>query len=150
MFADEWAISAVISCVAWAAKRGHAGIGLVGFCYGGGRVVDCLAASPVCTDVGVRAAVTFYATLIDGSRLQAVKQPLLMFFAGQDGLVPPELRARYKAIVDEHRSQGIVGAVVVVDDQPHGFAHQDGVGSNLARSTAHEQAFQFLTTYALS
>lgn len=143
--ADEWAVDAVARCLAWADARGYTSAALLGFCYGGGRAIDCLAAATASEWREIKAAVCFYATRIDVDALRAARRPLLLCFAGEDELVSREQIAEYESIANEAAAAGVPQHCAFAAGEPHGFAHQAGVGSAKARHDVHQMACSFLT-----
>ena len=167
--ADTWPTEVAAAVAACMAAAGAPRIALIGFCYGGGRVVDALGntrtdllescAAPPATYSDVFASdasidddlldapplpprptytcgVAFYGTRIDLAALARVRQPLLLAFAGDDGLVPPDFiedmrrtRARRPSGGGSRRgapdsASADVVQIRVETGAPHGFVHQ--------------------------
>ena len=93
-------------------------VGCVGFCLGG-RLAFMTSAR---TDVD--ASVAYYPVGVDNllAESDAIKKPLLIHIAGDDGFVPPDVQAKMHAGLDGH-------PLVTLHDYPgedHGFAAELG------------------------
>lgn len=89
-------------------------LGIIGFCYGGGQVVDILA-----QDQGMYfgCGVSFYGTRIDPAAADNIKVPLLLIAGDTDALCPvstlQDMGERNKEV-----------KMVVFPERGHGFAHR--------------------------
>lgn len=170
--AETWPVSVSSAVAACMAAAGTPRIALLGFCFGGGRVVDALGnartdlletcGAPPATYVDVEASlsiddgdladtpetppprwtyaagVAFYGTRIDLAALARVRHPLMLNFAGDDALVPPDAIEEMRGVRARRRSCGAGSAGVgdvsagdpvqinVESGAPHGFVHQAG------------------------
>lgn len=89
-------------------------LGIIGFCIGGGRVIEVLAEDRA-AHFGV--GVSFYGTRIDPSLGPAVKVPVLLISGDKDPLCQVSLL--------EELHQGIEGSrMAIFEGRGHGFAHQ--------------------------
>ncbi|GMH41785.1 hypothetical protein BSKO_09695 [Bryopsis sp. KO-2023] len=109
-------------------------VGLVGYCYGGGRLTETLAATA--NGAGFDAGVAFYGTRIDPEVVKKVVTPVLFLFGETDPLVPLEL-------VEAIKSQSN-GKVVVFEGRGHGFVHQPSAGDEEDSQKAMEIALAWL------
>lgn len=89
-------------------------LGIIGFCFGGGKVIDILAEDQgVCFGIGV----SFYGTRINTSAAANVKVPVLFISGDNDGLCPVD--------VVKDMGREIKGSKVkVYGGRGHGFAHR--------------------------
>lgn len=149
---EEWPRKVGLAVGAFVAQNGVAALGTVGFCFGGGKLVDLLAEAPprspqseplqAPAHVG---GVAFYGTRIDAAQLARVKSPLKLFLAEGDPLVPPEKREELARVADEVTERtGVFCEARVFTGQPHGFAHQKGVGDAAEAEEALALACDFL------
>ncbi len=90
-------------------------LGIVGFCYGGGRVIDVLA-----KDQGAHfgTGVSFYGTRINPSAAADVKVPVLLISGDNDPLCPVNL------FKDIEKSIGKGSRLLVFEGRGHSFAHR--------------------------
>ncbi|PON79381.1 Dienelactone hydrolase [Parasponia andersonii] len=90
-------------------------LGLIGFCFGGGKVIEVLA-----RDQGAYfgVGVSFYGTRIDPSLASNVKAPVLFISGDNDPLCSVSLLEN----VEKRISRG--SRVVVFEGRGHGFAHR--------------------------
>ncbi|XP_047341286.1 carboxymethylenebutenolidase homolog [Impatiens glandulifera] len=90
-------------------------LGLIGFCFGGGRVVDVLA-----RDKGksFRTGVSFYGTRIDTSVATDVKVPILFIVGDNDPLCPIN---DLEGIVKKNENGK---SLAIFKGRGHGFAHR--------------------------
>lgn len=90
-------------------------LGVMGFCFGGGRVVDVLA-----TDESgyFSTGVSFYGTRIDSAVAGDVKVPVLFIAGDRDPLC--EVKGLYE--IEEKIGEG--SKVVVYEGRGHGFVHR--------------------------
>ncbi|XP_031390599.1 carboxymethylenebutenolidase homolog [Punica granatum] len=89
-------------------------LGIIGFCFGGGRVIEVLA-----KDQGAHfgVGVSFYGTRIDPSLGPKIKAPVLFISGDEDPL------CQVSVLEDLHK--GIEGSkVVIFKGRGHGFAHR--------------------------
>ncbi|XP_057973060.1 uncharacterized protein LOC131161358 isoform X2 [Malania oleifera] len=90
-------------------------LGIIGFCFGGGRVMDVLA-----QDQGAYfgVGVSFYGTRMDLSVAARVKVPMLFISGDKDPLCP------ISVLEDIERRTGQGCKVVIFEGRGHGFAHR--------------------------
>lgn len=90
-------------------------LGIVGFCFGGGKVIDVLAKDhDGCFGLGV----SFYGTRIDPSVAAKVNVPVLYITGDEDPLCPVN-------VVEEIERENVGGSrVVVFKGRGHGFVHR--------------------------
>lgn len=91
-------------------------LGVIGFCYGGGRVIDALATDATgCFSTGV----SFYGTRMDTPVASNVKVPVLFITGDDDPLCPVgtlgEIQGRIKG-----------SKLLVFKGRGHAFAHRPG------------------------
>lgn len=90
-------------------------LGIVGFCFGGGRVIDVLAQDQGgCFGIGV----SFYGTRIDQSLASNVNVPVLFVSGDNDPLCP------VNALKDVEKSIGRGSKMLIFKGRGHGFAHR--------------------------
>lgn len=89
-------------------------LGIIGFCYGGGRVVDILAQDE---EAYFGSGVSFYGTRIDTSVASKIKVPLLLITGDDDALCPITILEDITKMNEESK-------MVVFRGQGHGFAHR--------------------------
>ncbi|XP_011074966.1 carboxymethylenebutenolidase homolog isoform X1 [Sesamum indicum] len=89
-------------------------VGIIGFCYGGGRVIDILA-----QDQGdyFGCGVSFYGTRIDSSVASHIKVPLLLITGDDDGLCPV-------SVLEDITKRNKQSKMVVFQGRGHSFAHR--------------------------
>lgn len=90
-------------------------LGIIGFCYGGGRVIEALARDQA-GYFGV--GVSFYGTRIDPSIASKVRVPVLFISGDNDPLCPVSVMR------DMETRLGHGSSVVVFEGRGHGFAHR--------------------------
>ncbi|XVF63348.1 hypothetical protein PTKIN_Ptkin09bG0080600 [Pterospermum kingtungense] len=92
-------------------------LGIIGFCFGGGRVIDVLAA-----DQGAcfSTAVSFYGTRMDPSAASKIKVPVLFISGDNDPLCPVSVLSEFE------KSIGKGSRVVIFKGRGHAFAHRPG------------------------
>lgn len=88
--------------------------GIIGFCYGGGRVIDILHQD---RDDYFASGVSFYGTRIDSSAATNIKVPLLMITGDSDALCPVN-------ILEEITKRNEESKMVVFEGRGHGFVHR--------------------------
>lgn len=90
-------------------------LGIVGFCFGGGRVLEVLA-----RDDGDQfgAAVSFYGTRMDKSISSKINVPVLFISGDNDPLCPVSLQQEIQMSI------GRGSDVVIFEGRGHGFAHR--------------------------
>ncbi|KAH6785682.1 hypothetical protein C2S51_038137 [Perilla frutescens var. frutescens] len=89
-------------------------LGVIGFCYGGGRVIDILAQDE---DAYFGSGVSFYGTRIDSSAASKIKVPLLLMTGENDALCPI-------TILEECTKRNEESKMVVFRGRGHGFVHR--------------------------
>ncbi|OMO69398.1 Dienelactone hydrolase [Corchorus capsularis] len=92
-------------------------LGIMGFCFGGGRVIDVLA-----VDEGgcFSTAVSFYGTRMDLSAASKVKVPVLFISGDNDPLCPVSVLNEFE------KGIGRGSKVVIFKGRGHAFAHRPG------------------------
>ncbi|XP_022875970.1 carboxymethylenebutenolidase homolog [Olea europaea var. sylvestris] len=89
-------------------------LGIIGFCFGGGRVVDILSHDQdTCFGVGV----SFYGTRIESSAASNIKVPLLLIAGDSDPLCPID-------VLEDIEKRNKESKMVVFRGRDHGFAHR--------------------------
>ncbi|KAL5558431.1 hypothetical protein UlMin_034642 [Ulmus minor] len=90
-------------------------LGLIGFCFGGGKVIEVLA-----RDQGAYfgTGVSFYGTRMDTSLASKVKVPLLLISGDEDPLCPVSVLKNIESRTDSSSK------VVIFSGRGHGFAHR--------------------------
>ncbi|KAL3845671.1 hypothetical protein ACJIZ3_003074 [Penstemon smallii] len=89
-------------------------LGIIGFCFGGGRVIDILAQDQgACFGSGV----SFYGTRIDSSVTSNIKVPLLLIAGDGDALCPV-------GILEDIAKRNKVIKMVIFEGRGHGFVHR--------------------------
>ncbi|XP_030522526.1 carboxymethylenebutenolidase homolog [Rhodamnia argentea] len=107
--AKDWLVNELLS--AGISKK----LGVIGFCFGGGRVIDILAKDE---SNHFSAGVSFYGTRIDRSTACNINVPILFISGDEDPLCPVSL------LRDIENSIGRGSRVVIFEGRGHGFAHQ--------------------------
>ncbi|XP_073314933.1 uncharacterized protein [Primulina huaijiensis] len=89
-------------------------LGIIGFCFGGGRVIDVLA-----QDQGsyFGTGVSFYGTRIDSSVAGNIKVPLLLIAGDNDALCPTD-------VLEEISTSNKESKMVIFGGRGHGFGHR--------------------------
>lgn len=90
-------------------------LGILGFCYGGGRVVEVLARDQNST---FGTGVSFYGTRIDLSAAPNVKVPVIFITGDNDPLCPVD------TLIELEKTIGKGSRVVVFKGRGHGFVHR--------------------------
>lgn len=92
-------------------------MGIIGFCFGGGRLIDILA-----RDQGAifSTGVCFYGTHMDQSVMSDIRVPVLFICGDSDPLCPIE------EVEDSEKRIGRGSMVVVFKGQGHAFVHRPG------------------------
>ncbi|GAB4861468.1 hypothetical protein Ancab_036670 [Ancistrocladus abbreviatus] len=90
-------------------------LGLIGFCFGGGRVVDVLARDQSSL---FGTGVSFYGTRMDHSAAANVKVPTLFVSGDNDPLCAVNVLREFEKII------GSGSKVVIFEGRGHGFAHR--------------------------
>jgi carboxymethylenebutenolidase len=89
-------------------------LGLIGFCFGGGRLIETLACD---TNSNFATGVCFYGTRMDPSLSTQIQVPVLFISGDKDPLCPVN--------VLEEMERNIKGTkVIVYSGRGHGFAHR--------------------------
>ncbi|KAF5207326.1 Carboxymethylenebutenolidase-like protein [Thalictrum thalictroides] len=90
-------------------------LGIIGFCFGGGRLIDALA-----QDQGAyfNSAICFYGTHMDLALAADIKVPILFISGDSDPLCPIE------HLQDFEKTIGLGSRVVVFKGQGHAFVHR--------------------------
>ncbi|KAJ4701217.1 endo-1,31,4-beta-D-glucanase-like [Melia azedarach] len=103
-------------------------LGIIGFCFGGGRVIDVLARDEgACFGIGV----SFYGTRIDQSLASNIKVPVLFISGDNDPLCPVNVLKNLEKSIDRG------SRVMIFEGRGHGFAHRP----SLEEDVDAEQAF---------
>ncbi|XP_047947997.1 carboxymethylenebutenolidase homolog [Salvia hispanica] len=89
-------------------------LGIIGFCFGGGRVVDILAQDQ---DAYFGSGVSCYGTRIDSSVASKITVPLLLITGDEDALCPITK-------LEEITKRNDSAKVVVFNGRGHGFVHR--------------------------
>ncbi|KAK9270661.1 hypothetical protein L1049_026243 [Liquidambar formosana] len=90
-------------------------LGIIGFCFGGGRVIEVLARDQgACFGVGM----SFYGTRMDPAIAANVKVPVLFISGDNDPLCPVTV------LKDIEKSIGRGSRAVIFEGRGHGFAHR--------------------------
>lgn len=91
-------------------------LGIIGFCYGGGRVLDVLAQDGgTCFGVGV----SFYGTRFEPSVAGSVKASVLFIAGDNDPLCPVSVLQEIETIIGGGGSK-----VMIFKGRGHGFVHR--------------------------
>jgi carboxymethylenebutenolidase len=101
-------------------------VGVVGFCWGGG-IVGQIAAS----GADINAAVVFYGAAPPVDRVPAIRAPLLLHYAGNDGFVNPTVPPFEAAL----RAGGKTYTLHMYEGVQHGF-HNDTGGARYDAAAA--------------
>lgn len=109
-------------------------LGIVGFCFGGGRLVETLARD---TQSHFGAAVCFYGTRFDPSLASQLKIPVLFIVGENDPLCPVDL-------LRQMESQIKGSQVCVYAGRGHGFAHHP---ESLEEDEDAEDAFNIMRNW---
>lgn len=89
-------------------------LGIIGFCYGGGRVIDILAQDE---DAYFGSGVSFYGTRIDSSVAIKIKAPLLLITGDGDAQCPI-------TTLEDITKRNENSKMVVFPGRGHGFVHR--------------------------
>jgi carboxymethylenebutenolidase len=90
-------------------------LGIIGFCYGGGRVIEVLARDQgACFGIGI----SFYGTRMDPSLASQIMVPVLFISGDNDPLCP------ISVLKDIGTTIGRGSQVLVFGERGHGFAHR--------------------------
>lgn len=111
-------------------------LGIIGFCYGGGRVIDVLADDDQGSCFGI--GVSFYGTRIDQAIAENVKVPVLFISGDDDPLCPVTL------LKDVESRIGRGSRTVIFEGRGHGFAHRPGTPEEDADA---EQVFSIMRNW---
>lgn len=89
-------------------------LGIIGFCFGGGQVIDILAQDQGgCFGVGI----SFYGTRINTSVAAKIRVPVLLIAGDNDPLCPLDVLKDIDKESEHHK-------IVVFEGRGHGFAHR--------------------------
>lgn len=92
-------------------------LGIMGFGYGGGRVIDVLAQDEgACFSIGA----SLYGTEVDPSVASKVKVPVLLISGDNDPLCPVSV------MKDLEKGMGEGSKLVIFEGRGHGFVHNPG------------------------
>jgi carboxymethylenebutenolidase len=148
---EDWPVRAGLAAGRLAAQGGAPNVATVGFCFGGGKLVDLLASAPprsapsgALDTPAYVGGVVFYGTRIDQGALSQVKSPIKIFIGEDDHLISEQERKAFGKIADDLYEAGILCDIRLFPQQPHGFAHQTGIGDPAVRQEAIESACDFL------
>ncbi|XP_050214516.1 uncharacterized protein LOC126665609 isoform X2 [Mercurialis annua] len=109
--------------------------GLIGFCYGGGRVIEVLSRDQgACFRIGV----SFYGTRMDPSLASNVKVPVLFISGDNDPL------CSVSVLKDIEKNIEKGSRVVIFEGRGHGFAHRP---ASPEEDTAAEEAFLIMRNW---
>ncbi|GMJ11680.1 hypothetical protein HRI_004837100 [Hibiscus trionum] len=110
-------------------------LGVIGFCFGGGRVIDVLAA-----DQGAcfSTAVSFYGTRMDPAAASKIKVPVLFISGDDDPLCPVSVLSEFEKIT------GKGSRVVILKGRGHAFVHRPG---SMEEDEDAEQAFTLMKNW---
>lgn len=136
-FPYDRAIDVACTCTEYLKdQEGASTVGMVGFCYGGGRLVDVLA-----SDLGgmISAGVSFYGTRIDPDLLGKMGAPVMFIFGEKDPMVEMSLVEKIRERMVEGK-----GEVAVFKDRGHGFVHMPQEGDEDDSQKAWEMAHLWL------
>lgn len=128
-----------------AGTRGEGRIALVGFCFGGGRVVEQLAAD---TEGKYSAGVSFYGTRYDAKLGEKVKAPLLLIAGDSDPLVPVE----FLEDVEKNLKKGSgrpPSKLKIYKERKHAFAHHPKFEDDADADDAFEVMKEWLREHLL-
>lgn len=110
-------------------------LGIIGFCFGGGRVIEVLARDQgACFGTGV----SFYGTRMYSSQAANIKVPVLLITGDKDPLCPVVVLKELESSI------GRGSRVVVFEGRGHGFAHQP---ESAEEDSDAEQAFMLLRNW---
>ncbi|CAN0890103.1 Carboxymethylenebutenolidase homolog [Linum grandiflorum] len=112
-------------------------LGLIGFCYGGGRVVEVLS-----KDQGNRfgIGISFYGTRIDTSLVRKLSVPVLFVSGDSDPLCSLSVLKEIESSIGEDSKS----KVVIFEGRGHGFAHRP---SSAEEDEDAEEAFVMLRSW---
>ncbi|CAK7344785.1 unnamed protein product [Dovyalis caffra] len=110
-------------------------LGIIGFCFGGGRVIDVLS-----RDQGAYfgVGVSFYGTRMDPSLASNIKVPVLFISGDNDRLCTVGI------LKDVEKSIGQGSKVVIFEGRGHGFAHRP---NSPEEDTDAEEAFAIVRNW---
>lgn len=128
-----------------AGLRGEGRIALVGFCFGGGRVVEQLAAD---TEKKYSAGVSFYGTRYDAKLGEKVKVPLLLIAGDSDPLVPVDFVRDVERNLKKGRGRA-ASKVKIYEGRKHAFAHHPKFEDDADADDAFEVMKEWLREHLL-
>ncbi|XP_065880796.1 uncharacterized protein [Euphorbia lathyris] len=110
-------------------------LGIIGFCFGGGRVIEVLS-----RDGGVSfgVGVSFYGTRMDTSLASTIKVPVLLISGDNDPLCSVDVLKSMEESMDDGSK------VVIFERREHGFAHRP---NSPVEDTDAEQAFLIMRNW---
>lgn len=109
-------------------------LGIIGFCFGGGRVIDILAQDK---DAYFGSGVSFYGTRIESSVASKIKVPLLLITGDDDELCPI-------TTLEDLTKNNEESKMVVFRGRGHGFAHRPQTAEDDADA---EEAFMIMRNW---
>ncbi|GAB2245227.1 hypothetical protein Droror1_Dr00000720 [Drosera rotundifolia] len=110
-------------------------LGLIGFCFGGARVVEVLAGDETSR---FATGVSFYGTRMDTSIAATVKVPILFVAGDEDPLCPSDTLRKFEEVI------GRGSKAVIFNGRGHGFAHRPETPEDDADA---EQAFSIMRNW---
>lgn len=128
-----------------AGLRGEGRIALLGFCFGGGRVVEQLAAD---TEGKYSAGVSFYGTRYDAGLGGKVKAPLLLIAGDSDELVPVDFLGDVERNLKKGQGRA-PSKVKIYEGRKHAFAHHPKFEDDVDADDAFELMKDWLREHLL-
>ncbi|KAL9269830.1 Carboxymethylenebutenolidase-like protein [Drosera capensis] len=110
-------------------------LGLIGFWFGGARVVEVLARDETSR---FATGVSFYGTRMDSSHAANVKVPILFLAGDEDPLCPSDILKKFEEVI------GRGSKAVIFKGRGHGFAHRPETPEDDADA---EQAFSMMRNW---
>ncbi|CAN1293887.1 Carboxymethylenebutenolidase homolog [Linum perenne] len=112
-------------------------LGLIGFCYGGGRVVEVLSKDQGnCFGIGI----SFYGTRIDTSLVRKLNVPVLFISGDSDPLCSLSVLKEIESNIGDYSKS----KVVIFEGRGHGFVHRP---SSAEEDKDAEEAFVMLRSW---
>ncbi|GBG62324.1 hypothetical protein CBR_g29932 [Chara braunii] len=107
--------------ISYAAQTyGKLPLGILGFCFGGGKVMSTLGRD---RGANIKAGVSFYGTPLNVTDAVNIRAPILMILGGNDSFVDPEPYYEAKELMDSVPSP-VPSKIIVYQNSPHAFAHE--------------------------